>query len=437
MTSEHDVLLLRLARYGVPAVILVFYLTATQQFEYTPESVFVALSQVVDLPVADSGGFTSPLWTGLLMGARSAGIDPLLAAKVLSLLFAGMAIQTTFLIAMEIHRGLFPALSAVLMFAVQSWLVQVAVSGHPFVFGLVLVLGALFFLQRNEYPLSAILIGLSMLVFWQAVFLVPILAGDAVVNSAEKGTGIGRAIRAAATAFGVPALWVAIASATGKAIIPVMPAFPELQAPKPWTSLLVGLMTLGAVTGMIIILLRGEKGRRIFLALTPPIATILFMGMASFSANPELWRVGLPLIFTMGLFGVRLLVEQSGRVLLLFPVLVLLVGLTLVQNQMEMYSSTRYQIARTAAENRELAGIAVWIRAHAAPDDQISSERPAVLSYYLGRPVRPLEEQGTDASDLVVAVRPPAPGTIPLYRLPSVPDAPDVPGVGYAVWRKR
>jgi hypothetical protein len=436
VTDQQDVLSLRLARYGVPAVILVFYLTAVLRFDYTPEHTFVALGQVTGLPSSPDGSFVSPLWTALIGGARSAGIDPLLAAKVLSLLSTSVALLAAFLIAIEILRDRFLAFAVVLMIAVESWLTQAAVSGHPFAFGMALLLGSVFFLQRNEYPVSAILAGCASLVFWQALFLLPLLAVDAFVNATEQGRRVARAARVLGAGAAVAVLWPVAALITGQGVLSWMPPFPELVVPTVPGWIVYGLCSAALIAGFTILLLKGGGGGRVVLVLLPALGPLVILAACSLSSGDELWRMALPFLFATALFGVRQVLGQLDRSAMLYPVTFLLAGLTLLLNQTEMQPTVRDHMVATAAEDRELEGLAVWVRSHAGPEVRVFSDRPAILMYYAGRDVRAGTPHAPAVTDLVVTARTPGPEFTAVYRLPSSPDVPEIPGGGYVVWRK-
>lgn len=436
MTDHPDVLSLRLARYGVPAVILVFYMTAALRFGYTPEHTFVALGQATGLPASPAGMYVSPLWTALIGVARSAGIDALLAAKVLSLLFSSIALLTAFLIAIEILRDRFLAFAVVLMFGVECWLTEVAVSGHPFAFGMALLLGSVFFLQRNEYPVSAILAGCASLVFWQALFLLPLLGADAMVNATEPGMRMRRAARIVAAGGAIALLWPVVALLTGQGILSWMPGLPELPvSPMPGT-VFYTLCAAAMVAGIAILWLGKGPGRRVVFVLLPALVPVLALGFWSLISGDQLWRMALPLLFAAALFGIRLVLARLGRVPVLYPAAFLLAGFTLLQNQMEMQTVLRDQMAVTAAEHHEIVALAVWVRSHAAPEQHVFCDRPATMMYYAGREVGAGTPSIPASNDLVVSTRPPGPAFSAAYRLPASPDVPEIPGGGYVIWRK-
>jgi hypothetical protein len=437
VTDQQDLLSLRLARYGVPAVILVFYLAAALRFGYTPEGTFLALGQVAGVPTMASSAFVSPLWTGMIMGGRAAGIDPLLAAKVLSLLFTSITLLTTFLVAVEILRDRFLGFAVVLMVGVESWLTQVAVSGHPFALGMMLVMGAVFFLQRNEYPVSAVLTGLASLVFWQALLLLLVLAADAVANSAESGLGRGRAMRVVAAAGAVVLTWPAIALVTGQGILAWMPPPSVIVPASAIGTLVYALCGVGWVTGMVLLHRKGEHGHRVILALLPAIGPLLILGVVSLIGGGEFWRMTIPLLFAGALFGIRLLLVQLRRLPWLYPAAFILAGLTLLHNQFDMQGKARHVMALTASQNGEIAAIAVWVRSHVGTEIPVASDRPATLMYYAGRPVKARSDSGAADRGLVVAQSSPGPGFAVVYRLPASPEVPEIPGTAYAVWKKQ
>ncbi len=434
MSDREDPVPRALARYGIPAVIILFYASAAVHFGFTPEGTFAALLGALEAPGAAPGPLhVSPLWTGLLSAAERTGLDPLLAGKVFGLLFASLAVLVSFLVAMEILRDRLLAMMVTLMSAVQVWLIQIGVSGLPWSAAMVLLLGAVFFLQRNEYLLSALMTGLASLVLWEAVMLVPLLAADALANSADRARGRRTALKTAGTACAIALIWPVAALLTRSGPIAWMPPAGGI-VPAGTTGIVVdGFCALAAVAGWVVLARSGSGERRVLLALLPAAGTLLLLGVLSLMEGRELWRIGLPLLLACAIFGIRLVLDRFGRRSLVYPVAFLLAGATVIQNQLTLQGEGRASMARTETQTEELSAIAVWLRSHIGSGVPVYSDRPATLSWFAGRPTLALVSQELPVEAVVVAGPPPGPGFVPIYRLPASPEA---PGTGYAVWRK-
>jgi hypothetical protein len=190
------------------------------------------------------------------------------------------------------------------------------------------------------------------------------------------------------------------------------------------------------VSGIVLLFLKGEQGRRVILALLPAIGPPLILGAAFVFSGGDLWRMTVPLLFAGAVFGIRLILGQLGRLPMLYPAAFALAALMLLQNQIGMRGEAHDRMSGTAAENGDLVAIAAWVRSHTGSETRLFSDRPALLTYYSERIVASLPDSGMQSHDLVIAPRKPGAGFIAVYRLPSSPDESGMPGTGYAVWRK-
>lgn len=428
MSDARDRAILRLTRYGVPAIMLVFYLSAALRYAYTPESVYAALGPLAGLSPA--GGTVSPLWTGLIGAAAALGGDPVTAAKTLSLLLGSGSILLAFLIGVEVLRDRLLAFLAALMVGAQNALLLAAVSGHPQALLLALSLGGLFLLQRNRYTGSALLLGCAGLVTWHALLLLPVLAADAVTNAPVRRTGAGRALAALSTAAGPLCVWAVVASFTESSWLPVMPAAEKTGGIV--VALPAGFL-LAAAAGGLGVLARGtEEDRRALLALLPAAGGLLAAAAGGALGESAMLLVAAPFLCALGLFGLGTMLFRSGAGRLVTPAVLILAGLIILTNQLELRGALGGAITDATARKAELAAIGAWLRSHAAPDEEISSDRPATLAWYAGRAV---SAPGYGSPRLVVLPGSLGAGFAPVYRMPLAPEDPAYPGIGYAVWR--
>lgn len=180
---------------ALPVVVLVFFMTASAHFGYTPDDTFIYLQFAKNLIHGNgisfnagepSYGFTSPLWMFIIALGGRMGIDLLLAAKALDLVFASLALIAFYLVAYEIIRDASVSILTTVAFSVNAWMVRWAGSGMETSLSVFLVLLTIWFCLRNEYFVAVVFGALLTLVRPEAGLMLPLILIDVYVNSFNR-----------------------------------------------------------------------------------------------------------------------------------------------------------------------------------------------------------------------------------------------------------
>ena len=384
MIDEHHPATVQIARFGLPLIILIFYITASLSFEYTPDSTYSLLQQVkvMSEPGLPGAGSSSPLWMLLIVIGRLVHVDTLVTAKVFSLFFCSLIILFSFLLANEVLRDRLLSFCVALVVAVQWWLLQAGPSGSAVGFGVLLSLVSVFFLLRNEYLLSALFIGLSTLVFWQAVGLFVLLMTDIVLNSVDRRLA-GKMMGGAALAYCCVMLpWVFYAVTHG---LPMAAMLVPLDGSSGFSSVVLSsLSVLGALTvaAVIVIARSGEEGKLVIRTQVAPLVWICVVFLVGSIANPEFIYMGIPLLIVYGFLGLRETLVRVRWERSVYAVALVLTGVLIIQNQFAFGSVKTDIFQRTTDENRELASIAIWLKANTPAETTIVTDKPGIIGYY-------------------------------------------------------
>ncbi len=407
------------ARYGVPLLLVVFYVTASFHFAYTPDSTFGSLVHVRTTGVGS-------LWQLFLATSQLLQIDGILATKILSMLFTSISVLLGFLIAHEVLRERRLAFCAALTFSMQAWMLQLAPSGSGLSLALVLGLLSIFFLLRNEYIIAAIATALASLVVWQAALLLVVLMLDASMNSKNPGRSH-KLIATIAMIFGSGILpWVLYSFYVGAALIPneLVDGAIDLLSPQVLFELVlfVGLMFV-AVVWM-------ASRHRTALRMQSPL--ILWIVVASF-AHRQMFVVTLPLIIVYAFFAIHTIIETFGKKNLGYLGVLVFTGLSLAYNQFVVWPATQRAMESTVIVTDEVRAVAMWVSVNVGQDDEIRapSGHEGLVRLYAQRNL------GGDAAGILISNLPSINGyDVTFDPLQGSTDA--ARGSShYRVWRKR
>ncbi len=404
MNDEHPALSLNLARFGLPAIILIFYMTAILAFEYTPDSTYEELLLAKGLTAGD---ISTPgtIWRLLLGVGELLHLDSLLVVKVLSLLFSCAAILMSFLIAFEILVDRVLAFSIALVVGVQPWLIQLAVSGSSVSLGAALTLATVFFMLRNEYLLAAILAGVSALTFWQGTGLLIILVIDALMNSLspQRGMKVAASVLLVGLVTWLP--WTLFALVTKHTVgLPDIVPVTDVELPSLTTT--VVLIVLGisiAIMAGISWREGGESGALLRNQLAPTMV-VLWLGLSSWISGSFSWLIGLPICLALLVLTLRMFLAANNRGHLVHGYSFLVIGVLLVLFQLDFYRSTKPCMQSRIASSNELMAIAYWIRSNVPVANEVNADSPWILAYYSGRRIDRVND--VPAMYVVSSVRP-------------------------------
>ena len=409
MKEERNPVVEQIVRFGLPLVILVFYCTASLEFQYTPDSTFQML-QIARLQnegggsVLSAGGTTpSPLWMLLLALGSRFHLDLLLTAKVFSLFFSCSVILMLYLIAFELLRDRVLGFYLSLVFALQPWLLQAAPSGSALLFGLMLTLTSIFFLLRNDYVLSTVFVGLSTIVFPEAVVLMGLLIVDVILNSVErlraKKVIFGRAVIYCSTLLP----WLLYSAFNKISVTPVLISFGELPG---WTAVSVAAfaaLVMLMIAAIVLLIQSGESGRLVVRTQAATLLWVCVVMTLGFAGRREFFLMGIPLLAVYAFMGLRELIIARHREHLVYTVAFIFAGLLLVQNQVTSSSVGASIMHNAIEEERDLVSIAYWLKANTRAEATVMAEKPGIVGYYSDRAVSPLTMESEMRAEYIVS----------------------------------
>jgi len=393
-----------LARYGLPVVVLVFYVTASLSFAFTPDSTFTVLQFVRDDPgsVVYAAGTPAPLWLGLLRLGLSSGLDMLLVAKVFSLVFGCTVILAVFLLGSEVTGNRLLGLLAALTTAMTVWLLREGPSGGVVPLATTLALMTLFFLQRNEYVLAAILMGLCLLLFWQGAVLAVFLIVDVIVNSIHKTRGVKLASSLLLIIAGVLLPWALAAWHFGLNPLPLFP-MDRGMGPDAFAGAAVVLVFVLAVLGFFRTGTQdGTLAGEMRLNITPVLWMATLLVLAVF-ANSRFLLIALPIGTVYAFRAVRTIFGSFSGEKSMYQWSVIVAALILMLNQASYVFSFRPEMDRRIENVKPLMEIGGWLNLHAPADAVIVAEEHGTVGYYAQRAVGRVEDAGLSGADFVIA----------------------------------
>ena len=187
-----------LVRFGLPAIVLVFYLTASAHFGYTPDDTYIYLQFAKNI-VHGAGfafnageptyGITSPLWLLIVAFGGWIGIDPYIAAKTLDLVIASAALLVFFDLSLRVLGDHVAGLCATLAFSMNVWFLRWAGTGMEASLSVILVLLTVRYILMNEYLLAMVIAGLLSLTRPEAGLFAGLILVDVVLNSRDRRRG--------------------------------------------------------------------------------------------------------------------------------------------------------------------------------------------------------------------------------------------------------
>ena len=437
MEQEQSRVVVQVARYGLPAVVIIFYVTATLKFDYTPDSTFLALGPAGgSLSALGGGAAPSPLWQMLIQTGSWFHVSGLLTAKVLALFFSSCIVVLTYILGVEVLGDRLLALCASLTLALEPPLLQLAPSGSPASLGLLLGLAALFFVLRNEYGIAAIIIGLCTLVLWQAVVLTLLVAGDIWLNSLD-------ALRARKAMLSVVMISIGILSAglfltvlLGGGSIPVLIPFGDFS---PVTFRLVGktvALVLLAGAGVIAAWMSGPEGRLIVRTHIVPLLWMVWIAFQGILGHAEVWLLALPPLVLYAFWGLGEIVQTRGWLRYVHLFGFAFAAVLLMLSQVEYLGATNPCMREATEASSQLTSIALWLKTHSVDTTKIASDSPGILGYYAQRSVDPLHTAPSREADFIVIRVTPHQGYEKVFQ-PVEVELGNHTRNYYAVWRRR
>lgn len=308
-------------QYGIGIVVLVFYVTTSFHFQYTPDDTYVYLQYGRNIARGEgfsfnagtpSYGITSPVWALLIAGGTKLKLDPYIVAKTLDIVFASLAVIAVLAFAFVMIRDRIYALVAAWIFSFDAWYLRWSGSGLESSLAVLLVVLTLWYAYRKEYITASFIAGVLTLVRPEGVLLFLAVLVDAYYNARGRRAVIRAILGSLFLYTTVVGCWIIYTLVEFGTIVP---------------NALVSVMGDGVTLSAI--------GRGIFADLKIIGATqFVLAGFLIVGIAVTLWRreilvmreEGFPLLwlFSMPLFAVLMEVHAASRLLLLvMPVLVI------------------------------------------------------------------------------------------------------------------
>lgn len=218
-----------LARFGLSVVILVFFITASMHFAYTPDDTYIYLQFAKNIVLGNgfafnagepTYGITSPLWLLIISTGGWLGVDVYMVAKVLDLVFAGFALVVLYIFAFEVLGDRVGTFCVTLIFSANIWFLRWAGTGMETSFAVLLLLLTLLFCLKRKYFLAVNFSALLTLTRPEAGILVVLILADVYLNSVDKKQGRSMLLALALLYGALLIPWVIYAFVTFGTIVP-------------------------------------------------------------------------------------------------------------------------------------------------------------------------------------------------------------------------
>jgi len=424
--ADTEILLNRIARYGLPLLVLIFYVQAVRFLAFTPEHAFIVPTYAAGMvegvglegPRWDTDvGTPSPLWLLLVAAGGALGIDLMLTAKIFGLFFGSLTVLVSYLLAVEMLGDRIIALCIALLVATGPWLMMASVAGDGITLALALSLAGLFFYLRGEFLLGLLMATLAGLVLWPALLLGAICVVDHLRRAPTASERRRRGTTAGLLYVSLLASWVLLAWRLGGGVVPR--ATGTLLALDPVTTAALALLV---ATGLVIIFVAASRKQIAIGRHSMLVPTLLWSAVAiapGIAGRTDAVLLAYPVLMTMGFLGLSLLyppLSPDGR-LRLGPIFAI-TAVLLLANQAGLHFFTRPMMLAGAVEVAQLESAASWVRASASPEASVAADQPWTISYLTGGAVRPFSETAQPDPDVVVLSHGEVPGYVRSYRAP-------------------
>ena len=446
MTTDQNRIVALVVRYGLPALVLVFYLTAVRHFDYTPDSTY-ATAQVaqnvehwnmfagpVDLAENVS---PSPLWIFLQVAGIRASFDVILFAKVFGIFFCCTILVFGYLTAFELTDDRLLAFCATFVIATCAWLLYVAPTGNALPIAAALTLGCIFFLLRNEYVLSTLFAGLASLVLWEGAVLFVLLLLDLMLNSVIRQ----RACRIAGIALGMYVVvvvpWLLYARHHGDPVIPALVPVGGIPVAGPLAVISTVLLAALGVAG-VALMFRHTDGTIYIRTHATPIVWTALMLTGGILGSWERIVLGAPLLAIGAFVGIQRGLRAVGRGRAIYLAAFGLAAAMLLMNQVTYLGRLRPAIQPSMESSRDLDAIASWLKINSGDSLRVAAEHPGELGYRSGRVVERLRPGSDPPPDIVITSAGAVPGYVRQYVVsPDSALLPPISGIRFSIWKKQ
>ena len=442
---DHNPAVLQVVRYGLPLVILIFYVSASWNFSYTPDSTYLSLrlarmiaaEGVLGTVPGHPCATPNPLWAYFVAVGTLLRVDGLLLAKIFSLFFSCLVVVLTYLLATEVLRDRFLAFCSALGVATSGLVLQVAPAGSALPLALTCVLAALFFMLRNDYLLAALMIGFASLLFWQAAGGFLLLLWDAWLNSTTPGRRVRVVLVTSLVYLATVLPWVLLAVLRSVPPLPWMVSLDDFPGLSPATGVATAIPALAAAAASVGILRREQVD-----GLTRQTHMIIVMWACWFAVCFAIWGWDfylfvLPVVIIYAFSGTQQL-SLSSRPASAYAQALFMGGVLILLHQLAFNNNVKPVMTQTEKDSEQLVELAYWIKNGVPDQDFVSANRPELLAYFAGRPIGLWEMGNRPSTEYVVSSEEDVWGYAVVHRASHLGEDGLLPGAGrFAVWKKR
>jgi hypothetical protein len=393
-------------KYGIVPIVLFFYILVVLHIEYTPDDTYIYAQYARHLASGNgfsfnngtpSYGVTGPLWALLIASGAIVGIDPVVVAKSLDLVFACLALLLAYVVGIAIIHDKWYALLGAFFFSIDAWFLRWSGSGMDASLAVVLALLVVRHVHQNEYLLASILCGLLTLVRPEGGLLFAVVMADNVLNSTDRSASLRVGLVSAALFLGIVGSWLVFAALHFGQVIPntmIAKSGIGFSFVSAWYVLKAEAAILGATQPVAVVVLIVSL---LFLIRLKLPKAIMLEGISI------LWVVVLPLFYV--LFNVQV-VSRYLIPVTPFVIILALWGLKKIDEEFQWSSRRRMLILsliavgtilpnqflyhRTVVPHMEgfsagmknaLLPIAYWLRENASDEDIILTPDIGLLGY--------------------------------------------------------
>lgn len=413
-------------RYGIAAVVFVFFLTTSLHFGYTPDETYIFLQRGKEIAqgggfsaeaMSQGSGFTASLWVLLIAGGTKLGLDPYIVAKTLDMMFASFSILAILGFAFIVIRDHVYALVAAWMYSFDAWVLRWSGSGLDTSVGTLLTVLALWYTYRKEYIPASLVAALLTLVRveWGSLFVV--ILADLIINGSNRSVRLKMTAGSLFVYAVVVGSWVVVSLGLGGTLSGSLPGGTGFGAMlnSPGRLMLRGLTVIGGTQlVMLLALLAGvavafkrfgwhavqDDGLpMLWILLLPLILLLTGQDLGSRALLPVI-----PLIIVYGAWGVKKIeigtMMPTRRGLLMLTTVAII---SLAQNQVVYHRWIRPHMDNVElGVNECLKPMGYWLRSHAPAGSTVLSPEIGVVGYVSGRKVLPGVREPIERCDYVI-----------------------------------
>ena len=393
-------------QYGIGFIVLVFFVTASLHFRYTPDDTYIYLQYGRNIARGEgfsfnagtpSYGVTGPLWALLIAAGAKLSLDPYIVAKTLDIVFASLSIIGVLAFAFILMRDRIYALIAACIFSFDAWFLRWSGSGMETSLSILLVMLVLWYAYKKEYITSALVVGLLTLVRPEGILLFLAVLVDRVINGKERAAVIKTILGSFLVYSIVVGSWLLYsylqfgtivantfqAKSTEGTSLPLLWHFVMANFEIIGTTQI--LLALFLVAGVILVVRRSdwrtlrEDGFPLLWVILLPLCYVVM----SVQVVSRYLLLILPLVVVYGVWGIKrlevasLVSPQRG-----LQILLVVAALSLAQNQLiyRMWIVPHMESFELGTEEC-LKPIAYWLRSNSSPGTTVLTPDIGMLGY--------------------------------------------------------